>query len=706
MSTIEALKLGIKDDIVTSYDKTKTTIVGNVKLKNYGGKTYLGAPLNKFIDTLTDSTQSPTAAFFTDNNRLFLLTSIPAGGTASLLLYNFNPSDEESFTYAGRVILTFPAIAGVIRFFRVIDTGTTNWHVVVGTTAATAIMGGVFRANRLDLSDFSTGVPIQLFFGQADDVKGMYMAQDPAGVGGLNNITSIMGCGLNGSELILTNGTAASLQHFGFDLTIAPVLFASQTTTAATSSGSPTFTMTGHGYNANDPLIITANAPTGFTATVTAQAVYFVRATNLTANTFELSATAGGAAINATSITAGTVFRRAYAQHTSAHLASRKTAIIATGFAGAALLIDSQRIATMFDGSNAGQLCYFFPTATQFVCWRLTDITAGAVSLPTASIVNTLGTGMDYTGITLTHAQYSEVMGLVVYASAASNFFSKRWINSQIFSNFGSQQAVWLLNSGRRTDNFGVFAITSLEVSRGRAFVCSATTGQAGVMVQDLRSDSKLEFSYIYSKVFSLSPGVLKAITGVRLEDARAGRLAYSYRTAATESDPLFDSVSGGWVDLPAIGDLSSFAINNFAQIRVGWIVMNAYGATPAQVEEIYVDYEPLNKSSNNWEGSVDNTSRDGEIPSHSAFRLRQAYSPSMPAKLFFRAYDDSGNLVASANTEDNPTLFDWSNNNGASWTGITVDGTEVPNTPLTTEVRYKWPSPPGVRVTVSLRES
>lgn len=705
MSTIEAFKLGLKDDVVTSYDKTKTTIVGNVKLKTYGGKTYLGAPLNKFIDTQTDAALSPAAAFLTDNNRLFLLTGIP-GGTASLLLYNFNSTDEESFTYAGRVVLTFPTIAGTIRFFRVIDTGTTGWQVAIGTTAVTAIMGGVFRANKLDLADFSTGVPLQLFFAQADDVKGMYMAQDPAGVGGQNNITSIMGCGLNNSELILTNGTAASLQHFGFDLSIAPVLFPSQTTTAATSSGSPTFTMTGHGYNANDPLVITSNAPTGFTLTVTAQTVYFVRATNLTANTFELSATAGGAAINATSITAGTVFRRAYAQHTSAHLASRKTAIIATGFAGAALLIDSQRIATMFDGSNAGQLCYFFPTTTQFICWRLTDITAGATTLPTASIVNTVGTGIDFTAISLTHAQYSQVMGLVVYASAASNFFTKRWVNNQIFSNLGSQQTMWLQNTGRSTDMFGVFAITAVEVSRGRAIVCSTTTGQIGVMVQDLRSDSRFGFSYIYSKVFNLSPGILKAITAVRLEDARAGRLTYSYRTAATEADPIFNSVSGGWVDLPSIGDLSSFAISNYAQLRVGWSVMNTDGRSPAQVEEIYVDYEPLNKSSNNWEGSVDNTSRDGEIPSHSAFRLRQAYSPSMPAKLFFRAYDDSGNLVASANTEDNPTLFDWSNNNGASWTGITVDGTEVPNTPLTTEVRYKWPSPPGVRVTVSLRES
>jgi hypothetical protein len=69
---------------------------------------------------------------------------------------------------------------------------------------------------------------------------------------------------------------------------------------------------------------------------------------------------------------------------------------------------------------------------------------------------------------------------------------------------------------------------------------------------------------------------------------------------------------------------------------------------------------------------------------------------------MYFRAYDDSGNLVVSANTASNPTLFQYSTNNGTSWNAL---GT-IPNTILTTEVRYLWASPPGVSVTVSFKES
>jgi len=119
----------------------------------------------------------------------------------------------------------------------------------------------------------------------------------------------------------------------------------------------------------------------------------------------------------------------------------------------------------------------------------------------------------------------------------------------------------------------------------------------------------------------------------------------------------------------------------------------------PLQLIEAFLIHQPNNELSDNWVGSVDNTATG--TPSRSAFRLIKTYTGSVP-KLYFRAYDDSGALVASANTVDNPTLFEYSSNNGSSWNPL---GT-IPNVTLTTELRYNWASPPGVRVTVSLRES
>jgi hypothetical protein len=80
---------------------------------------------------------------------------------------------------------------------------------------------------------------------------------------------------------------------------------------------------------------------------------------------------------------------------------------------------------------------------------------------------------------------------------------------------------------------------------------------------------------------------------------------------------------------------------------------------------------------------------------------LQTAYASSVPT-MYFRAYDDNGNLVASANTATNPADFQYTTNNGTSWNAL---GT-VPNTALTTELRYIWSTPPGVNVTSSLRES
>ena len=69
--------------------------------------------------------------------------------------------------------------------------------------------------------------------------------------------------------------------------------------------------------------------------------------------------------------------------------------------------------------------------------------------------------------------------------------------------------------------------------------------------------------------------------------------------------------------------------------------------------------------------------------------------------KDIFRAFDLSNVSVASHNTSANPSLFEYSTNNGSSWLPL---GT-IPNT-VGTLVRYTFTSPPGVPTRVSIRES
>ena len=119
----------------------------------------------------------------------------------------------------------------------------------------------------------------------------------------------------------------------------------------------------------------------------------------------------------------------------------------------------------------------------------------------------------------------------------------------------------------------------------------------------------------------------------------------------------------------------------------------------PAQINDLVVGYTSSQELSDYWAGDNDNTTPNGVTPSKSAFILTKQYASAVPT-LYYRAYDAAGNLVASANTSANPTLFSYSTDAGLTWNPL---GT-IPNA-IGTIVRYNWVTPPGVNVFVSLRE-
>lgn len=718
---MKTIKANLTESTTGTYgDTSKTYLAGRVFSKTINSNTVLGPPLTNFVDVFTDTagggSTTPTGLYLSPNGRMFV-AGTAVTGQLPILLYDFDLTGQTSPVYKGRILVNLPnsaATTHTLRQFEVLDGASpatvTGWKIVFSTVGSVLINGGTFLVNSVDKADFVFTSPPTFGLAIASSAKANYMFQDPGNIGVNNNITAIQGAGLDrATGMNYVNNAVLATTHFIKWDTTATLTYTTQTTTAATSIGSPTFTLTGHGYNNNDPVVLISNAPGGFTAsTTTTQTVYFIR--NAAANTFELSATSGGASINATTVTSSTVIGRAFGQITTPWT-STKTGTV-TGITGTILLTQSHMLTTPTTSTDSnipaglsGQLCFFLPTSTFVHLFKVSDIVNGATSFPSMSAVNVLGTGTDYTAITSAQASYSSSTGRVIYVSNTSVFYAKKWLSGNITHNFGGLNTTYWENTpSRLTTNFSASSLITINTSTGAGWLAFAasTVGQRGVFFMDLKSDAAFDYSYVISPLLDTSKmQFFEFIQTIEELFDYTNSLAISYRTALTDTDPVFGSVSGGWVTLPNNESLQANVLSNYTQVRVDFEIASLSAQTPAQVNELYLAVTGANELSERWCGSVDNSTGNSASPAYSAFRLCKAYASMVPT-LYFRAYDDSGNLVASADTSANPTFFKYSTNNGTSWNAL---GT-IPNTVNTTEVRYEWASPPGVRVTVSLREA
>jgi len=298
---MEFIKADLLADTVTSYDQTKTTLKGRVFEKTINGNQVLGPSLNKFIDVNLDAGVSPSGVVYSSpNGRVFNITAISAG-LATMILHTINYNTGE-ITYIGKLVLTFPNLAATthsLRGLKVIDTGTTGWRIFIATTGTVTINGGLFMANNVALADFVQVGFATLPMATSTDQKAVYFLQAPGAVGvGQLNIASV-GTVLDSAnnKIYVHNGVSATHQYYVYN-TNSTASIANVNTGATISVASPGIvSATSHGYSINDQIIFTAGTlPTGLNLNT----VYFVSATSFTANSFAVSATSGGAAINTT----------------------------------------------------------------------------------------------------------------------------------------------------------------------------------------------------------------------------------------------------------------------------------------------------------------------------------------------------------------------------------------------------------------------
>lgn len=729
--------LNLQNSISSSYDKTKTTYAGRVSQTTKEGQLVLGPPLTKFADVFTAYGVAPGHCVINPTTgRKFELQNVNTN-VPQVLAFTFDINTGD-WVYIGKITMTLPPGTHTYRGFNVDDSNSSNIRVyVTSTVTTTTCLGGVYSARNLLLSDFTpVGTTILPSSSVTAGQKAVYFSQYASQVGQQHTGTASGGVALglytsaspaNQTKYFMQNGTATTLQIYGFDSALGSSAVAglvtngisAQTSPYAGTSPSAYFTMgaSQNGYStvantaaAFEAVIVqngTGNVPANFTSTApaTAQTVYFLRDLQLVGGQwyFNLSTTSTGAAVVPTSSVSSFTMMRAYGISTTHSVF--KTGNITPSLTGTLLLNQTFGATTPVNVPAGPTLnnsdCLQLATTSNLYLGKISDLADGSSSWSSLVGVNALGTGVDIVAPSISTADYSSVLDRWVFVSNTSKFYIKPHQNNIIEKAMGSLVTKYYEGQNPVAVQPGLAALVTIKLGQGWLFMTGSTTGQRGVVAVDLYSDEMFDNSYIISPITQVEPGsILRYVSSVESYWDYTDNVDVYLRSASTASDAIFNTASGGWTQVDYSKDNFPTAIGPYFQVKVKFNIATDQQGCPAQINDIIVAYTSSQELSEYWAGDVDNTTANGITPSRTAFYLTKQYSSTVPT-LYFRAYDASGNLVVSANTSANASLFEYSTNGGTSWNSL---GT-IPNT-AGTIVRYNWASPPGVNVFVSLRES
>ena len=695
---MKTIKADLLNDVVSTYDQTKTTIQGRVHSKVIDGQEVLGPALNKYIDLPLDTVgniATSVATYISPNGRIFNMSALTGtSSTTGEFLYFISCHEMDqvtgAITYLGMIrapIGVRATTAHTLRSLKVIDDGITGWRIFVSTAAATLIYGGLVCINNVDRADFSQVTPTIFNFGKTSDAKAAYLLQDPANIGVNQLNVAPAGSVLDkvNSRIYVHNGVAATHQYFVYN-TSASMTYDSQA--ANINSVTSRIEITGHPYLDNDPIqLFNLVGGTGLTDNT----LYFVR--NRTANDFQVSATSGGAAITITANGTATV-GRAFGTVSSAFV--HKTGNL-PALTGTLLINDSEDLAVPGHTALSGQRCAFFATSAantgRLYMGRLDELTSGATTWPSLLTVNQLGTLNQITSLTATAVAWSTVLDkAIIYATVGNILIIKPFQDNMIDRVMGGSNNTYFEGVANPVVPVSFIASTAMDVDEGWIVLNSATIGQRGNFVCDLRSDALFDHSFIVTKVIDTPDLTFNSINFMEKLFDYTGILKVQYRTIG------FGSISGGWVDIPTVQDISAVASSDQIQFKILFDTLSLDTSIHAQVSELLLSVNSNFEISDNFEYSDDNS--DNSSPARIAFRLKRQYSSSVPT-LRFRAYDLSDVLVVDHDTVSQSGNFEYSTDNGLSWLPLGI----IPNT-IGTLVRYSFNTPPGVDIRVSIVEA
>lgn len=684
---MKSLAAGLLENVVSSYDQTKTTISGRVTQKTISGNSVLGPPLNLYVDVFNDSggLTTPITSWMSPNGRIY---SIGAEATGLSYLtcheYDFNTGLK---TYVGNIRINIPDVAATtttFRSIRAVDTGTTGWKIFITTIGSVAINGGTFLINNIDRADFLSVGATVIPFATGNSQKAVYFIQDPSNIGVGQLQISSAGSILDSTNnrLYVHNGTAAVNQFYVYDTSISPTYSTNSVTGLAATD---VITDTGHTFVNNTPVTFTSlTGGAGLLATTT----YFVVGA-VAGVSYQLSATSGGAAINfTTDITSATIGR---AFGTTGSNFIHKTGNL-PALSGTLLLLDCEDYAEPQHTANAGFPCVFLSTTTTMYLGRISELTSGATTWPSLVSSNLLGTANQIVAPTAAITTWSNVLDKAVILTNANIFIMKQMVNNVIDLIFGGNNNIYRAGFISDVVPLQSLTYTSLDIENGVMCALGGTAGQQGNYICDLRSHELFDYSHIITKVLDTPSAVYKFLTTVDELYDYTGSLKIQYRLSG------FGSISGGWTDIDFAQDITAFATGAEVQFKILFDTLGLDTSIHAQLREFYLGYETLSEISEHWEFSDEWS--DNNTPSRVAFRLKKAYATSIPT-LYFRAYDLSDALLINNNSSAHAANFEYSTDDGTIWSPL---GT-IANT-VGTLVRYTFTTPPGVKIRPGIKES
>lgn len=619
---MKALALGLQNNIVTSYDQTKTTLQGRIGQKSITDgsitKNCIGPNPVLSLDIFDDTGVAPVGLHTsTPNGRIFIGKGVVSNvWTVSYYLLT-TVAGNVSAVWQGDLKFTFGAAAltYVIKGFTVDDSNPASMKFFWNATHTTTTDGGLFGCWGINVTDF-VKVSIVTFpvASAGSQTKTVYQLGDNASQAS-QTLTVAEGVGYDGvgGFCYVLNGAAATPSVFKFNVASPP-------------SASP--------------------AANGYDSTA-----------------FVL-----------------------------------KTGTLAA-LSGVILLVNNLQCITPSHTSNSGSLCLSLLTSTNIYVAKVSDITSAVTTLPSLVTAN-VAISTDYVApATITIGQYIAAIDKWILLGVSGDFFIKQCVsndaNGVVFG--GSNQIKTEIGGTINTFDFGGITNLCLSDCNGFAVITETAIGQRGALVIDLQVDyqqvnpstGQIQASIISPVINgNFSKGIYLSI--YKELSKRTVYPTIQYRTSGFSTGPGagFDAL---WTTAPIDGDLSLLSNATQVQFRILFRSTNIDVSNASQIVESYLLYIDLTQSSENWVGSSSNTSASGSNPFRVSFRLQTAYATSVP-KLFIRGIDDSGNAVVF-DTVTNIANMDYTTNNGTSYTPL---GT-IPNTPLTTELRFSWTSPDGV---------
>lgn len=358
--------------------------------------------------------------------------------------------------------------------------------------------------------------------------------------------------------------------------------------------------------------------------------------------------------------------------------------------------------------ANIGSPCLFIATNTNFFLGKASDLTtSGQTTWPSlATVVSNINNDTIPT-VTPVGGFYSQTLDKVVYYTSGNEIQIKNFSTTDTdakkvgFSNLVKSETGTSFGGNDKPFTFGALAIGSLTIGNGWIFITSTTAGQRGVYGVDGYSDQSFLNSYIITTPMDVTFGIPTAATFRNLIPKRSVRPRIDYRVSTTGTgDTIFDAFPGTWTTAPEDLNLSAIGTIAAIQFRISFDILNENVSNPPAINEGYLIYTGLNEIDEHWAGSVDATTSSGASPTRSGFKIIKSTSGTY----YYRATDDSDNVITLANTSANYTSFDYSTDGGTVWTPF-PSSNSYPST-VGTLIRYNHASPPGVSINNSLRTS